>query len=126
MAGASGTSSENRALAERLAARLLPLGPIETRRFFSGSGLSLDGTLFAFVVQGTLWLRVDAASLPAFEAAGCRPFRYSTSLREVTVRAWWSAPDEAVMVPEVLQDWAARALKAARANPPKRRRKKKA
>lgn len=85
-------TSENRELAERFAGRLLPLGPVEIRRFFSGSGLSLDGTLFAFVVRGTLWLRVD----------------------------------EAVMVPEVLQDWCARALKAARANPPKRRRSKKA
>lgn len=118
---ATGRSAATAEEAARYAALLLPLGPVETRRFFGGTGLLLDGTLFGFVHGGELWLRVDEAGRRAFEAAGARPFSYRTATREVTVGAYWAAPEEVRLVPEVLHDWAARALAAARANPPKRR-----
>lgn len=114
--------------AQDLADMLAPLGEVGVTRFFSGAGLTLAGRQFAFVIDGTLYLRTDAEGRAAFEALGAGPFSYDGPSRQVIVRAYYQAPDEIMDDPEMLCDWAARAFqaatRAAAAQPPRRARPK--
>ena len=73
--------------AQDLADMLAPLGEVGVTRFFSGAGLTLAGRQFAFVIDGTLYLRTDAEGRAAFEALGAGPFSYDGPSRQVIVRA---------------------------------------
>jgi len=95
---------------------LAELGPIETKRFFGGTGLLLDGTQFAFVIRGTLWMRVDEAGRQAFLAAGSQPFTYRTSQREVALNGYYAVPATMLEDTEELCDWTRRAFHIALAD----------
>jgi DNA transformation protein and related proteins len=93
---------------------LAPLGPVEARAMFGGWGLRCGGRMFALVMDDRLYLKTDAESIPAFEAAGCTPFTYARQGREPVAMSYWSAPEDALESPEGLQPWAERGLDAAR------------
>jgi len=95
---------------------LAELGPVEHKRFFSGTGFSLDSVIFAFVIRGTLYMRVNEEGREAFAAAGSGPFSYRTSKREVAVSAYYAVPAGMLEDPEALCDWARRAFRIAEAD----------
>lgn len=95
---------------------LAELGPIETKRFFSGTGLLLDGTQFAFVIRGTLWMRVDETGRQAFLAVGSQPFTYRTSKREVALNGYYAVPASMLEDTDELCDWTRRAFSIALAD----------
>lgn len=101
------------ALSREIADRLHLLGPIETARFFGGAALKLYGVQFAFVMKGSLYLRVDDESRNAFEALGALPFAYAGISNTVTVASYYEAPAEILDDVDVLADWGARAYSAA-------------
>jgi DNA transformation protein and related proteins len=71
--GSKGATSgeQGRQAAQALAADLQPLGEVTTKRMFGGSGVFLEGTMFALVdPQGRCFLRADDATSGAFDAAG--------------------------------------------------------
>lgn len=92
---------------------LLPLGPVEARRLFSGHGLYLEGVIFAIVWGEELLFRVDAESKPAFARAGGRCFSYQGKYGTVEL-PYWTAPSVAYASAAKLRPWAERALAAAR------------
>mgnify|MGYP006359969517 CR=1 FL=1 len=55
---------------------LAPLGATRSLRMFGGHGIYIDELFVAIVAFERLYLKVDARSRPAFEAAGCGPFVY--------------------------------------------------
>lgn len=117
-----------RAQAEEIAERIAGLGPVTVTRFFSGAGLVLDGVQFAFVIAGSLYLKVDDETRGRFEAAGADPFSYSGPKKQVVVASYYETPATVLEEDEALTDWAAEALGAARrtlAKKPKRARKPK-
>jgi len=116
----SPTSARDRAL--ELAGQLAAIGPIEVGRFFGGAGLACEGVQFAFVMKGTLYLRVDDDTRPAFEALGAAPFAYAGRSGTVTVTSYYALPDEIADDPDELLRWAERAHRAARAAKPPRAR----
>lgn len=120
------TSARDFAL--EIAERIGGLGPIGVARFFSGAALKVGSLQFAFVFGGSLYLRTDARSRAAFEAAGSAPFSYPGKSKTVTVAAYYEAPGEVLDDDEELDRWAAEAYRAAlaahRAKPPKRPRRK--
>ena len=92
-----------------------PVGPVTVRPMFSGHGVYVGTACFAISAFGTIWLKADAASEPAFEAAGCRPFSMTTPEGVTrTMRAFWSLPDVALDDAEELKRWCGPALAAAR------------
>lgn len=91
---------------------LATLGPVDVRRMFGGHGLYVDGLILALVIDECLYLKTDASSRDAFQAAGCRPFQYEVPGRTVTV-SYWTVPDEALDSPAAMQPWARLALEAA-------------
>ena len=45
---------------------------------FGGHGLVVDSHFVALILGDVLYLKADALTRPAFEAAGCRPFGFAT------------------------------------------------
>jgi len=61
-------------LAERVAVRFLPLGPVERRRKFGGWGVFLHDFMRAPIADGRAYLKVAAVSEARFGAASGVPF----------------------------------------------------
>lgn len=108
---------------EHLRELFAPLASFDARRMFGGWGLYLDGRMCGLVAHGQLYLKTDAATRPAFEAAGCAPFVYTGQARPITM-SYWSVPDDALDSGEAMAPWARRAMQAGRAPKPARRARK--
>ena len=91
---------------------LAPLGTVRSRRMFGGHGFYVDDLFVALIAFGRLYLKADAQTRPRFEAAGCDPFVYAGAGRQVTL-GYFSAPEEAMESPALMQPWARLALEAA-------------
>lgn len=87
-------------------------GTVRSRRMFGGHGLYVDGLFVAIIAAGRLYLKVDAQTRPAFEAAGCAPFIYDAA-RKAVAMSYFSAPDDAIESVSLMQPWARLALAAA-------------
>lgn len=95
------------------------VGSMRARCLFCGHGFHVDDLLVAILASDRLWLKVDATTLPAFEAAGSVAFVYQGAGKTVQL-PYFSAPDEALDSPGSMEPWARQALAAAvRANAPK-------
>jgi DNA transformation protein len=101
------------ALVEHCLELLAPLGAARARRMFGGHGLYVDDLFIALIAFERLFLKTDAATRPAFEAAGCEPFVYEARGKPVAVSAYWSAPPEAMESPTSMSPWARLAMQAA-------------
>jgi DNA transformation protein len=91
---------------------LAPLGAIRSRRMFGGHGFYVDELFIAIIAFGRLYLKADAQTRPRFEAAGCAPFVYDAQGKSVSL-GYFSAPDDAMESPALMQPWARLALEAA-------------
>ena len=100
-------------------------GEIEARPMFGGHGVYHAGAIIGVVIDDALYLKTDAQTRPAFEAAGCAPFVYAMQGREIAM-SYWSLPDEAMDSPQAMRIWAQRAYEAALRKPKARRRRRRA
>ncbi len=95
---------------------LAPVAPCTAKRMFGGWGLSTEGLTLAIIADlgdgERLWLKVDANTLPQFEAAGCKPFVYLAKGKPMTM-GYRSAPEDAMESPALMRPWARLALDAA-------------
>lgn len=118
--------SAAREFALEIAERITGLGRVTVRRFFSGAGLVADdGVQFAFVIDGSLYLRVDDEFRPAFEAMGAKPFVYQGKRKPVTISSYYEAPEDVIYEQDELRRWAVRSHRAAAAARLQREPKKK-
>lgn len=92
---------------------LSPLGPARSRRMFGGHGFYVDDLFIGIAAAERLYLKVDDDSRPRFEAAGCEPFDFDTKDGKRVVLGFWSAPDDALESPMLMQPWARLAVQAA-------------
>jgi DNA transformation protein and related proteins len=92
------------------------LGPLEPmpRRMFSGVGLFHGGVMFGLLVSDVMYLRVDDVTRERFEQAGSRPFSYRRGEREVSLSAYYLAPEDLLDRQEDLLQWSRDAIAAAR------------
>lgn len=105
--------------------QMAPLGPIVSRRMFSGAGLYCDGVIFALILRDTLYFKVDDQNRASYQAEGLSPFRYSQRGRTVEIGAYWQAPERLLDDVDEMVEWARAALAAgqrAAANKKRRRR----
>lgn len=91
---------------------LAPLGAVRSRRMFGGHGFYVDDLFIALIAFGRLYLKVDERSRARFEAVGCEPFVYEGKGKPVTM-GYFTAPEEAIESPALMQPWARLALDAA-------------
>jgi DNA transformation protein len=91
-----------------------PFGPVTVRRMFGGAGIYREGLMFALVFDGSIFLKVDDASIPDFEREGSRPFVYTRAKSPGKIGraslSYWRLPERLYDDPEDLARWAERAL----------------
>ncbi len=87
-------------------------GAVRTRRMFGGHGFYVDDLFIALIAAERLYLKVDSQTRAAFEAAGCVPFVYDREGKSTSL-GYFSAPEEAMESPPLMQPWARLALAAA-------------
>lgn len=107
--------STAREFALEIAERITGLGPITVRRFFNGAGLVADDVQFAFVIGGSLYLKVDAEFRGAFEAMGAKPFVYEGKRKPIAISSYYETPEDVIYDEDELRRWAARSHRAAAA-----------
>ena len=90
-----------------------PFGPVAIKRMFGGHGIYADGLMFALEADGEVYLKVDAESLPRFEAEKLRPFAYETKHGQKHSMSYHLLPAAAYDDDDVLKLWATLALDAA-------------
>jgi TfoX/Sxy family transcriptional regulator of competence genes len=117
--------SAAREFALEIAERIDGLGPVTVRRFFSGAGLVADDVQFAFVIGGSLYLKIADEFRPAFEAMGAKPFVYEGKRKPVTISSYYETPEDVIYDDDELGRWAIRSHRAAAASRLKRAPKKK-
>lgn len=91
---------------------LAPLGRVVAKRMFGGTGLFLDGLMFAIVIDDQLWLKADDRNRAEFTALDLPPFTYQRQ-GKATALSYYRAPDEALDAPHALLPWARSAFAAA-------------
>lgn len=99
--------------AEQLKELFAEFGPISVRRMFGGHGIFVDGLMIALIAREVIYLKADAASIPAFEQEGLAPFSYPTRNGEHTLTSYWRMPDRLYDDPDELARWARDAHAAA-------------
>jgi DNA transformation protein len=116
-------------LIAQLDKKLAPLGHVRARRMFSGYGVYLDGVVFALVLHGKIWLRVDDQTRPDFVRAGMKPFSYTrpSSGKVIAVESYYQCPEAVLADGAKLRRWCKEARRASAERNKKRSvRKKKA
>jgi DNA transformation protein len=104
---------------------LEPLGSVTLRRMMGGATLYLDGTVFAIVDDGELWLKADSESDPIWDEEGCEKFSVTFKDGRVDVMNYRRAPTDVYDDPDAMRRWASIAVEAGlRAAAKKRPRKK--
>jgi DNA transformation protein and related proteins len=96
-------------------------GGVSARAMFGGHGLYHDGVIIGIVIDDAVYLKVDAETKSAFEAAGCAPFIYEMKGKALPM-SYWSVPAEAMDSPQAMRQWATRAYEAALRKPVRRKR----
>ncbi|MHA6910144.1 TfoX/Sxy family protein [Ralstonia pseudosolanacearum] len=90
------------------------IGEIRARRMFGGAGLYHDDIVFALVIRGTCYLRVDDVTRARLAAEGGTPFQYERAGRTITIAGYLSTPADALDGGQPLRDWVRLAIEAAR------------
>jgi len=113
----------SRELAAHVSDLLQMMGPVTPRAMFGGYGIYLDGRMFALITdRDVLYFRTDDHNRPAYEAAGCGPFK-PWPHKPMTM-PYHEVPSELLDDPDELNAWARAAFAAAlRAPAPKKRKK---
>ena len=91
---------------------LSSVGSVVARQMFGGHGLYCDGTMFALIADGVLYLKADAENRSDFERAGATPFAYRARGRSV-VMSYYLAPEEVLESRTLAAPWARSAYAAA-------------
>lgn len=104
--------SVSREYADWLQDLLRPLGHIRLRRMFGGYGIYADELFFAVVLDEQLFIKVDAQTRPAFEAAGLEEWVYEKDGRPVHMN-YFRPPEDIYDDEDSLQHWGRLALAAA-------------
>jgi len=97
---------------ERVLKLLTPLGPVEARRMFGGYGLYLEGTIFALVFDGALFLKADDKTKGAFQRLGCGPITYEGGRGQEIALPYWETPKKLLKDGKALCRWAKKAYAA--------------
>ena len=89
-----------------------PLGRVTMRKMMGGATLYLDGTIFAILDEGEIWLKADSESDAIWDAEGCEKFAVTFKDGKVDVMNYRRAPQDVYDDPEAMRRWAALAVEA--------------
>jgi DNA transformation protein len=103
---------------------LEPMGTLSMRKMMGGATLYLDGTIFAIMVDGELWMKSDVEADPIWDEVSRD--RFTVTFKDGTVDRmnYRRAPSDVYDDAEEMQRWASVSLEAGRrrvVKKPKRR-----
>ncbi len=84
-------------------------GVVNVKSMFGGWGLYKDGIIFAIIVDGELYFKVDSSNKKDYEDYGSRPFEYTREGKQVAL-SYWLLPEEVMEDREKLYDWAQKSI----------------
>lgn len=91
--------------------RLQPVGEVTGRKMFGGAGFWESGHMFALLdSSSTLHFKVDAATRPRYEAAGCSPFTPEMPGRRPTEMPYFTVPADVLADDARFLEWAREAV----------------
>ena len=96
--------------------QLAEVGAITSRAMFGGVGLYCRGVFFGIIARDVLYLKVDDANRPDYEAAGMRPFM-SYPGRAVTMK-YCAVPMDVIESAFELAAWTRESVAAAKRSRP--------
>ena len=88
-------------------------GPVNVRRLFGGAGIYADGTMFALLYDGLIYLKAGECNAAAFDREALGPFTYTTKDGKRGVTSYRQMPDRLYDDPHELAEWSRHALSAA-------------
>jgi DNA transformation protein len=88
-------------------------GPVNVRRLFGGAGIYADGTMFALLYDGLIYLKAGDCNAAAFDREALEPFTYTTKEGKRGVTSYRRMPDRLYDDPHELAEWSRDALSAA-------------
>lgn len=88
-------------------------GPISIKRMFGGKGFYADGLIIGVIVDDEIYLKGDAETALAIEAAGGERWVYAKDGRKVNM-PYWRVPGSAMDDMDEMAQWARAALGASR------------
>ncbi|MFT3730209.1 MAG: TfoX/Sxy family protein [Hyphomicrobium sp.] len=106
--------SANDDLLEILKEALDRAGSVSGRRMFGGVGVYFNGTFFAIIDDGAVYLKISDEMQAQFEAEGSRAFSYMTKKGAAELRTYWRLPERLLDEPDELYEWARASIAAAR------------
>ena len=95
-----------------LTEELASIGDLTSHRFFGGWQLRSEDVQFAIVMKGTLFFKVEGSLQEELEATGSRPFSYTKSGEQVSVKKYMTAPEDALDDLDLLRNWTRRVIAA--------------
>lgn len=96
---------------EQILKKLQPHGPITGRAMFGGYGIYWDKIIFASIVEGRLYFRVDGINRKDYEKYNAQPFVYGGGKKPV-VMPYLTLPEEILEDPKKLVKWIEKARDA--------------
>ncbi len=106
--------SANDDVLEILSEALHRLGTVSGRRMFGGVGVYFDGTFFAIIDDGVIYLKTSDETRPTFEAEASHAFSYMTKKGPAELTTYWRLPERLLDETDELTDWARASVAAAR------------
>lgn len=91
---------------------------IRARPMFGGVGIYCGELFFALIADDTVYFKVDASTIPDFQARGMGPFRPFGD--EGGSMKYYQLPEDLLEDPEALRPWAEKAVAVARHNKARR------
>jgi len=104
---------------------LEPIGNVTMRKMMGGAVLYCDGTVFALVDKGDLYLKSDAANEWAFEAKGLGKFEFTGNDGKSAAMNYRHTPLDVHDDPDAMREWARLGIESGERAPKKKPRKKK-
>ena len=92
--------------------KLAGVGPVKTRRMFSGVGIYRDETIFAIIANNAVYFKTDSAGRGDFEALGMEPFQ--ADAEDTREQCYYRLPDTVLEDPKTLAAWVNRACQVGR------------
>lgn len=88
---------------------LKEISGISSRPMFSGWGIYKDGKIFALIIDGELFFKVNKNNQPEFKRRGSHPFSYSRNGKIVEL-SYWVLPDEILEDKKILAEWISKSI----------------
>lgn len=116
-------SSANDDLLQILKEALDREGFVRGGRMFGGIGVYFEGTFFAIITGGVIYLKISDSLRARFEAERSQPFSYQTKTGRTQLTSYWRLPERLLDDVDELRDWTRASIEAARQAAAGKRRK---